>query len=129
MSFHRLLSVLAVLFLLAEPLLLAAPAPSFHKASCATCGMKGTCGTVCCCRPHSHQDLSPSKEPGLFPMGCHRDRDSSSLEILDQHRWFPATLRLPAPPLVPARLPIACVFLPDTAQEVLTPPPNTCLLP
>ena len=130
MFFRKILPVLSVLFLLVEPIFSAVPTvPVRHQASCSTCGMKGTCGVVCCCHPHSHQDMTPSRAPRLFPMGCHQDKDSIAFNPSNTPRWTPETLRLSPPRSVSTFVSTSTNSLPDPSQEILTPPPNLGFLP
>lgn len=129
MTLRKMLSVLTVLFLLAEPALALVPLAHNPSAACSTCGMKGTCGIVCCCHPHAHEDLAPSKTSRLFPMGCHQDKDSAALDSTHTPRWTPEVFHFSPPLLFPNHSIPFKNILPTIPEDVPTPPPNLGLLP
>jgi hypothetical protein len=129
MPLRKILTVLTVLFLLTEPILASVTTVPDAPEVCVTCGMKGTCDLVCCCRPHAHSHMQTSPAAGLYPVGCHRDRDSASLELSNNPRWAPGTHPLAPFRSVSTLYATPKTFLSDSPTEVLTPPPNTGLLP
>jgi hypothetical protein len=130
MLFRKFLSIAAILFLLVEPAMSLVPTASHSRdLACSTCGMKGTCGVVCCCHPHAHQNSAPSKVPSLYSAGCHQDKDSAAPDLSNNPRWIPQETRLDTPNLLSASAPILKAFSPNSIEEIPSPPPDLGLLP
>ncbi len=110
---------------LAEPFL--TPGVTTQRAKtqvCSTCGMKNTCGVVCCCSHSPCSKQSSQQVPGLYAAGCHPDGSRSSLFPNSFARWMPPPGFKILPLFTQHKLTLMTVVPLAVFSEVPTPPPN-----
>jgi len=137
MVLKRLFLVIWIFLWVAEPFMaLAAPAPKVKSTTCASCGMKNTCGKVCCCLHSDGHEKSTSsvsaptqqRALGLYAKGCSPADTLDHFFPQDLVKWFhPVT-----PKVFPAFLSVALVFkdsfLNTSPADIPSPPPESGFL-
>jgi hypothetical protein len=79
-----------LLVLLAEPFsqVLASAKPGKNQV-CSTCGMKNTCGDVCCCTHSKKSRIDTGRSTCLYAPGCLPDGSKSSFVSSSLAKWIP----------------------------------------
>ena len=123
---RRLFFFILILAWVSEPFapVLGAAKATAHQV-CSTCGMKGTCGSICCCYHHPGSNASPRHHaPGLYAPGCQPGNDGSSLTAPSLAKWLATKERLfPSFPSTSFQI-TGPDFIPSPSQEPSTPPPK-----
>jgi hypothetical protein len=126
MRLTNALIVMGLFLWLAEPFLPSGePAPRSKVSVCSTCGMKNTCGVVCCCCHSARSAHCPQPvAPGLYAAGCHPDGSPSSLFPNSLVRWMPPSGFKILPIFTQHKLAHMTLFPSVIFSEVPTPPPH-----
>src|SRR5581483_1273365 len=125
MSFKKIVLMMGLVLWVGEPFMGSAEkAPSSQSPACSTCGMKNTCGTICCCAHSTMTQATRQEPPGFYPAGCHADGPHSGLFPDSLVRWLPPSGIKTLPIFIPLKLSFRTIYPPSVFLEVPTPPPN-----
>jgi hypothetical protein len=125
MALKRILLLLGIFLWVAEPFIAPGETNPRSKVSvCSTCGMKKSCGVVCCCCHALSSAQTSQRAPGLYAAGCHPDGSRSSLFPNSLVRWMPPSGFKILHIFTQHKLAFMTVFPSIVFSEVPTPPPN-----
>ena len=126
MNLKNALLIMGIILWVTEPFLTPGETTQHAKTQvCSTCGMKNTCGVVCCCCHSSDSAKTAQRHaPGLYAAGCHPDGSRSSLFPNSLVRWMPPSGFRILPLFVQHKLVFVAESPSIVFSEVPTPPPN-----